>query len=459
MATARSQAFCCGVRRTAQVMQVQTAQSARRGRCVTGGAVACALMMALAGPRLAAAGVSFVPSASAGVEYNSNIFAVPSSQPAFAAAGDRTLGDTDERYTVDARGGYTTGEDDIGVTLEGRRYDYHHFTYLSHSEYSADGHLIWHFGPVLTTNFTYSFNRFMAPFANTLTGILVVPGQTKGQLDIDTEKIANALFSIYVSPEWRLDVTPRVHDEQTPLPGYADFAVHEKQATVGLNYLGFGRVTAGVTADYINGDYDHIIAATRYVQRDAGLTAKYNVTGFSSFTGSVGYSVRDSEPNPMGTLLPPAGSTVPVGAAGQVGSTGDVTGSISYDRQLTVKTGYNIKLFREIDSFVAGANAQVGTGVSLGLRWDVDFKVRTSLSYTYEHLTYPGQIFTEAGFDNRVDDTNEVDLALLYQALPWLKVSLTGSYQGRSSNLVVAGVNTADYSETLLQLQLIAQLP
>ena len=65
-----------------------------------------------------------------------------------------------------------------------------------------------------------------------------------------------------VTPRWRVDLRPTWHDFESPLPAYPEFGFQETGGSVGLNYLGIQKLTAGIRADYVNGSYHHIVAGS-----------------------------------------------------------------------------------------------------------------------------------------------------------------------------------------------------
>lgn len=407
-------------------------------------AVTCSFGIAMAGSQTALAVTTFTPYAGTGVEHSSNVFDVPASQPPFGAFGDNTLGDTIEHLTGGATADFRMGQNDFGLNGEFRHYWYDHFTALSHSEFTLGGHAEWHFGPVFDLYASYNINRYMAPFAQTLAT----------QLEIDTDKTGLVTLRMLMSPQWRLDLTPKEHDQSLPLPGYPDFDLHEKWLSAALNYLGIARTTAGLTADYVKGTYSQIAAATKYDQKSVGLSAIYKVTDLSDFNARLGYTVRDTEPNPAGSLPLVAGEPgIAAGFVGAVGRTGETTGMLFYDRQVTAKTGLSFGIFREIDSYVAGANAEVGTGGELEVRWDPDVKFAVELSLRTEEDKFPGAVVTQQNFNNRVDVLHTVQLQVKYFALDWLTMRPYFTYMQRTSNYQLA-----NFSATTVGIELNAKL-
>lgn len=407
--------------------------------------VTCSFGIAVLGSEVASAVTNLAPYVTTGIEHDSNVFDVPSSMPPFALKGDDALGDTIERIVAGSTADFRTGQNDVGLDGEFRYFWYDHFTTVSHSEFTLGGHVEWHFGPVFDVYASYNFNRYMAPFAQTLVS----------QLEIDTDKTGLVTLRTLITPEWRLDLTPKEHDQTLPLPGYPDFSLHEKWASAAINYLGIARTTAGLGVDYVDGEYSHIVAATKYDQETVALTALYKVTGLSDFNGQLGYTQRNTEANPGGSLPFNGPGPIPpgfVGFAGAVGKTSSVTGRIFYDRQLTAKTGVSIGVFREVDSYVAGANAEIGTGGEIEVRWDPDVKFSVELNLRTEEDKFPGAVATQQAFNNRVDVVRNAQLQVKYFALDWLTIHPYFNYLVRTSNFA-----QASYSATTLGIDMTAK--
>lgn len=411
-------------------------------------AVTCTFGVMIAGPHLACAGVKFTGDVAADVQYYSNLFDLPAGQEGAAIAPGHTGGDTAEEYSAAVTGTYTTGENGLTINIAGRHYEYENFTYLSHNEYNGAANLTWHFGPSFNIALQYTYNHSMVNFADTLTQQLVV----------NVDKSGGGTFNFLITPEWSLSLSPRVHDVLTPLPAlgdqpaFPDFALHEDIGTVALNYLGLAHISTGVSGTYTDGTYKNIVGATEYHQLTGDLIATYKVSDLSAFNGSIGYTVRDTEPNPSGSIGPePAGGEVvnPY-FAGNIGKASAVTGQIGYTRQLTPKTSFLLNLFREVDSYVAGANALVGTGGELDLKWQADFKINVGAELRAEHEDFVGTVIAQNNFPDRVDTLYTVGLTSGYAALTWLHFGANVTYQDRSSNLAQAVFSgwTADVTVT-----------
>jgi hypothetical protein len=386
----------------------------------------------------ASAVTQWIPIATGGVEYNSNVFSLPGGTVPTTPPGNTQLGDV----IGTVLGGINTdslwGGDHLQLNLQGERFDYAHFTALSHNEYRLGGNFDWFSGPLLDGTLSFTQARTMTAPADTLSE----------QLEIQVDKVATATFRLGLTPVWRLDFAPRWHQLESPLPDYPDFGLHEAFAAASLNYLGIAKLTAGARFEYGDGIYHGIVGATRYHQTTAGFTAQYAVTGLSSFNGQVGYTNRNSSfVNPAD-----AAATIPVAAGGgTIGTTSTLTGSLGVHRQISVKTSVDFKLFREVDSYVAGANSEIGTGGSISAQWSPDFRFDIAARYSMETEDIQGDLAT-FNVLNRTDHVRSAGLDVRYHATHWLTLRPYFSRDQRSSSLYLA-----NYSMNQVGLDLIAK--
>lgn len=383
------------------------------------------------------------PFALVGIEDNSNIFMRPSGEPPFAASGITALGDTIKDYEAGFDSEFDFGPDRLTLNGDGTRDDYNRFSFLDHTDYDFGGDLDWRLGPVVDGMASYRQSRYMAPFTDTLST----------QLLLDTDRIAKAKVQVRVSPLWRIDVTPGLHQIDTPLPGFPGFRLSETTGTAELDYLGFGRLTAGLEYEYDHGRYAGIVGATKYDQRDMGLTARYKVNGLSTLNASAGYTRRDTEPNPIDSVpSPPGGRTVFAGYAGTIGTISSVTGSLSYERQLTGKTSASLSLFRRVDSYTAGANPEIGTGGSVGVRWKADPKFTVDLHYSLAREQVQGGLVV-VNVVNRSDRTQAARVDVRYEAFSWLVVRPYFGWTRATSTFVLG-----NYSQTIVGIDVTGRL-
>jgi hypothetical protein len=391
-------------------------------------------------PQMASATIDYNPFATIDVQHSSNIFSLPDKQ---TLAPGASFEDTITRYIVGGTADFDWGgPDKLLFNAQGSRLQYAENSQQSHWESTFGGLFDWRLGPVFSGNVHLSQARTLS-----------APGDTLSQqLNIQTDRVVAGTFRTLVTPRWRVDLEPEWHQLSSPLPLFPEFGYRETSAAVSILYLGISKLTAGVRGSYLDGSFHHIVDATKYNQKTVELTSAYAVTGLTTLDMKLGYTWRNS------SLINPADAADAadagvVGAQGTtLGSTNSYTGSLGLSRQLTVKTGLNLRVFREVESSVAGANPDISTGVEGGIKWDPDFRFQLGLSYRYAKQTIEG---TQAisDFTGRDDRINGAELSVKYQAFSWLSVRPYGSRFTRSSNLARASYNT-----TLVGIAFSAQL-
>jgi hypothetical protein len=380
--------------------------------------------------------VDFNPLATISAAYNSNVFARPNDEPPFSTQGNTRLGDFISRYLIGATAQFDWQGDKLSVNGQEARFQFNRFHELDHYESKFGGDFTWHLGLALDGTLSYTQSRIMAPLADVLSE----------QLEIETEKIGYASVRALLTPRWRLDLRPTWHDFESPLPAYPQFGFQETGGSVALNYLGIQKLTAGVRVEYVNGSYHHIVAATRYDQVISELTANYAVTGFSSFDAQAGFTRRNS------TLVNPADATGPlVGTGGVVGRTSAFTGALGFTRTLSVKTRVSFHVFREVSSYVAGANSDIGTGGEVAVKWDPTVKLSVNLRYRMSTEDIQGGLAI-ADFATRSDRVHHGELDVNWHAFPWLIVRPYVFRDTRTSNL-----HDANYNATMVGVDFTAQ--
>lgn len=419
-------------------MTTQKLRPVRRSNrlCVSSAWVVCVAVVCAGGSPLALAVTDLSPYATVSIEHDSNVFARPAGEPPFAAAGDNALGDTVAAYIAGVKGDFKWGADHLQLNAQGERFDYNQFSSLNHFESKFGGSFEWYMTPIVDSTISYQQSRIMAPLADTLST----------QLEMQTDKTAQGTMRVVLTPRWRFDLQPEWHQLDTPLPGYPGFGLRETSAAGSLNYLGISKLTAGLKFAYTKGAYYDIVAATRYHQWTAELTADYAVTGLSSFSGQLGYTKRDS------SLVNPADASLGGGGAGGVvGATRAFTGSLGFRRQLSVKTSFDLRVYRQVDSYVASANSEIGTGGEAGVTWKPDVKFAVALHYRQATESIQGDQAT-ANFTNRTDRLHSESLELKYLATRWLTVRPFLTRYERSSNFA-----EANYRELLVGVDLTAR--
>lgn len=379
-------------------------------RCCQG--LACALAT-LAAPQAQPADYQFIPYASAQAEYNSNVFDLSGHQQALVENGDRTLADIVQRYLAGAEGSLSWGQQKLGATLEGRRFDFSHFQRLDHNEYRASGNLDWQLGSVLGGVFEYRQERRMASFAD----------RSSTDLSIENERIATSKTHIEINPRWQLEGELRARKLDSPLPGFADFRLLENVASGAVRYRTEQGLSFGVLGEYLNGRFENISDASHFHQNRAALFADYAVPELSKLSADLGYTQRRNR-------------------SGSGGDESALTGSLAYHRELSGKTAADVRVFRRVASYIGNADSVTETGAGGALAWQATQKTSLNLRYQWTRGEYPQSGITSAP-QRRVDDTQLASVQLAYQALPWLLLRPYGGYQLRNSNVDLAGFHAA----------------
>lgn len=390
----------------------------------------CAGLAAMAAAAAAPAAVDFNAQARVAADHDSNVFQRPNDLPPFAASGNTALGDRLLRYFAGGMAEVSFGLDKLSLVAQGERFDYDRFTALNHYATRLGGSLDWYLGPRLNGTIEYTQRRDMAPLADTLSEIL----------EIQNEKTASALVRYVLTPRWRLEFQPLWHDLESPLPLYPDFGYKETSATGALKYLGVQKLTFGARVEYLDGRYHGIVNATRYHQTTAQLTADYAVSGFSSFNGQAGYTKRanDFENN--------------ANVANQLGDTKAFTGALGFHRAFSVKTSADLRVFREVESYVAGANSQIGTGGEASLVWKPDVRFTLSVRYRMATESIQGTIAI-ADFNNRTDHVKLGEVGVEYHMFRWLTLRPHFRREVRTSNF-----HAANFNSTLVGIELTGHL-
>jgi hypothetical protein len=381
------------------------------------------------------AATDFNPLGTVSVSHNSNVFARPADEPPFPGTGNTQLGDTITRYLVGGTASIDWGLDRLSLNAQGERFNFNRFSQLNHYETRFGGSFDWHLGSTMDGALEYQQRRAMASLADTLSD----------QLEIQTDKVASGTFRFRLTPRWRIDLQPTWHSFDAPLPQFPAFGDKETGLAASLNYLGIQRLTAGLKLQYLDGRYHGITDATKYHQTTGELTANYAVSGFSSFDGNIGYTKRQN------SLVNGVGAAAG-GANNTTGDTTALTGSLGLRRVLSVKTSVGLRVFREVDSYVAGANSEIGTGGEVNLKWEPDVKFTVVLRYRMATQSIQGALAI-ANFTNRTDHIHDGEADLEYHALKWLTVRPYYLRDWRRSNF-----HAANFNSTVVGIDLTAHL-
>jgi len=227
---------------------------------------------------------------------------------------------------------------------------------LDRGDYSFGGALEWKPSQVFDVSFEALQNRLPL-------GLADVGGTEAAQ---QRARSATARLQIRPTPRWQVGLSPGWSETRTPLPDAEDFRLREKTAEVSLDFLGAGRLVPGIAAIGRWGRNAAIENATQYRERSLQGTLGYAATGLSTLALSAGYTRRTT------SLIVP--STDPV-AQDFEGTNSAFTGSLNFNRQLSVKTSLYASAFRYFEQYDAGVNPSVGSGLAVGATWSPTSKI------------------------------------------------------------------------------------
>jgi hypothetical protein len=374
--------------------------------------------------------------ATIGVEHDNNPIELSQSQAVdFLARGFiSSQGDTVKRLTANvAAVTGVNGPAQLQVHAIYSKVDNVHFDTLDHTEYGVGSNLNWKPSQVFDVSLQATQNR--APV-----GLNDIGGQRVVQ---QTSRLAEGTLRVRPTPHWQFSFTPRWYDNELPLPGAGNFELRESSGSVAVGYLGAGRLVPGLYVTESRGRYSGIDNATRYQQRSVGFSLNYKVTGFSSFSLFAGHTQRTSH------LIVPAITPLAVSLEGTKPA---YTGSLNYQRQLSVKTRFDIGVSRDFQQYDVGVNTKVATGFN----GDINWAATPRLSVTVNSLLIRSNIngLQVAGtIDDRIDLERSGSLAVTYLATP--RVSLRTYITRRVHN---SNVRFGVFNRTIAGLELTATI-
>jgi hypothetical protein len=382
----------------------------------------CALLLG-ALPGGALADLSASPYAAETIEHNSDVFDLNKSGPQPVGSGGPSFADTlfDTRAGVDAT--YQLDRQKFFGTAEFRKFNYDNFTLLNHDEVLLDGGLNWKLAHTFDGTFEYRHERRMVQFLDLAAAT---------QLTLETEHVATAGVNVNLTPEWRLESRLRDRLLESPRTDTPGLSLHEDSLHEGLRYLGVSNLSAGVDAEYLSGRYDHdpVALTPDYHQTTLQFASNYVVSGFTNFTGDVGYTKR-TDPTNAGLAA--------------------ITGSIGYQHTITGKTQMNLQLSRAVNSYLTTTGNELDTTASASLLYQATYKIAVKTGYSYTDSKYPE---TPVGgiLIDRVDHFQVANAEMDYQALRWLSVRAYLRYQTRGSN-----EQTYSFNGTIVGIELLAK--
>jgi hypothetical protein len=372
---------------------------------------ACGLLPLLAlYPSVGAAQLSFHGRADTKYEYNSNIFALPSSAPTPRGRGDSELS---------VEGGltatYLLSRQSLNVEANATRSMYETYKELNHTEYAFRAGLDWVLARAFSGTVNVSRRQSMVQFQDTTAAT---------RLLLETQWQGDGSIHWQLRPDWRIEATALARKDDSPRPNAPNNTLRENSEDIALKYAGLLGSTLGLRGEYRTGDFDQAIAgpSTRYHQKTVEFTALRSDKR-STFTAAFGYTWRDENVSSSRHLAAP-------------------TGALSYERQLTGKTKLDLKLVRVVTTYINSAGAELDLDASAGVVWQATGKTGVELTYLWTRSEIsgqqPGLLGQQPGgltAQDRTDQYQVARAAVVYRPYRWLAVRPYAEFQHRSSTI------------------------
>ena len=363
----------------------------------------CAALLACALPAPARAQGQVLPYAGLQLEYNSNVFALPSEEQAELQTGEDKLDDFVLRGVAGLALDWPIGRQRLRVEAEGRYEQYLHFDELAHADYRYGAALDWRLSDSFDGNVAYREERRMPSFVER-------PGT---ELVLETERGFGAGANLQLNPTWRLETALRARDLETPLPEDPQFALEEQAARAALNYLGAQSLVLGTYLEYLTGEYFGEEAG-EFTEESYGFRASYGVPKLYGIGVEVGYTDRQDERSNLSGVAAP-------------------TGRIGYRRALSGKTVVGLNAFREINSNVLEGGFVDEYGVEAAITVQATGKSEAAAGYQFRRSSF--QDVGNSGFGGgREDRLHTFALRWTWEPLSWLLVRTHAGWQSRDSN-------------------------
>jgi hypothetical protein len=349
--------------------------------------------------------VDVTASAIARYEYNSNVVDLQNGFPVPGTTTDFQRSDNLYTYGALLDTAYLFDEQKLFGTFSANQFEYDHFTFLNHLEYSADGGLNWKLGSNVDGTLEVLRDRTQVAFTNV----------NNAQFVLQTEQRENAKFGVEFIPDWRFEGSGYYRTVDQDYLNEPNLDLTESQAQAALRYLGLAGLTAGFSFAYTDGRYSGAGAAFNpsYNQTTFAAVSTYAPTGRSIIKGALGYSDRRS-------------------AASENAISG-VTGELDYDNQLTGKTSAHVAVSRLINSYISNVSSEIDSIANGSLKWQATYRLGVAAGYTYTYRDLPGQGNAPLG-SNRIDHLQLATLNVDFEPFRWLILKPYANYQLRHSN-------------------------
>lgn len=387
------------------------------------------LLPVVLGPSIAHAQFGGTATASAGLEHNSNVFALPSGEsPASPYAGSGQ-GDTLATLGVELRPTYQLSQQKFLIGLNGNDFRYNHFTALNHREYGASVEWQWVAGGALDGDLLASRTRDMVHFADV----------RSSELFLQTTTNASGRAEWHLNRRWSIEARGSALENDSPRPNAQSLVLKEHSYGSSIKFGNTVDTFFAIAGDRYDGTYTGAEALAglspnttiTYHRETLHLVGDRSVSKDDVLHGEIGYTKTTIS----------TGSNYP----------GAVTGNLRYRHQLTGKTSVEAGLRREVVSYITTAGQEISTLGDVGALWHATGKIDVTVRVAAGKDTYPGWNSQPNGLPSptplpeRSDTSHQERLSLTYT--PWIHVSVAPYVQwnSRSSSIDSYGYSQAIY--------------
>lgn len=378
------------------------------------------VILAAVWPCAAFAEIDFKPYTGAQYQYYSNLFEVSGKQEAIEQNGTSKRSDSALSYLAGLGTSIGFGQQKVSALAEVRRVNFDRFSDLDHNEHRYAGGLDWKLGSVLDGGFEYRQERRLASFSEL----------DISELTLRRDETLGAKLNLQVTPVWRLETLGEQRTYELPLPDSPQFRLREKVANVAIRYVGVASLSAGLLGTYTDGEFTGVPDARTFDETSLQFVADYAISGLTRLNLRVGGVRRKQE------------STVDQTDENAVDPANDevegFTGALGLTRELSEKTSFNAQVYRQVDSYVVGANSLINTGAGAGLSWAPTEKTRFGARYDWTQTKFQDEPIDEPGENadvGRKDKFKVASLEMTYRALDWLSFRPFAEYRDRTSTL------------------------
>ena len=367
---------------------------------------------------LAHAESNITPHALVSYEQDSNLLLVPENALQLDASGEPRLQDSFEDYSGGIDADYLWRDNRLYLTTNVSRFEYQHFTQLNHNEFAATTGLDWTATHKLKGNIGGQYDRHQLSFVDINTS----SSSPQNLSYIETAQMAKTSATYDMNSHWHIDAGGSYSTAKLPDAGAQSYDMSQSEGNVGVKFTGSAKLTTGINIDRQNGHYNN---STRpgYTQTLYQYTIDYKLGARTSVNGGIGYNKRVQ----TGTDLPT-----------------NITGSFSFNQQLTAKTSYYIQFRRTQDTYNTAFGSQLTTAGIIGVNWQATQKISLAGNYEQDKAQVTGDI---SGTTNtrRDDKLKAANVSLKYTALRWLTISPYYRYQKRDSDLTAFNFRNNTY--------------